>query len=65
MGEIVNLRQERKRKARDEKELRAAENRALHGRTKAQKQHDIKRAVVSRQHLDGHRIGQDDETTSR
>jgi hypothetical protein len=40
MSRIVNLRQARKAKARTEAEAKAAENRALHGRTKAQKQAD-------------------------
>ncbi|MER9405753.1 DUF4169 family protein [Mesorhizobium caraganae] len=40
MGEIVNLRQVRKQKARAEKEKLAGENRALHGRSKAEKTRD-------------------------
>jgi hypothetical protein len=37
MAEIVNLRQARKHKRRDEKERSAAENRRAHGRTGAEK----------------------------
>lgn len=37
MGEIVNLRREKKRRARAEAEALAAQNRALHGRTKAER----------------------------
>jgi hypothetical protein len=37
MGDVVNLRQFRKTKARDEKEKRAEQNRLSHGRTKAEK----------------------------
>ncbi|MBN9551818.1 MAG: DUF4169 family protein, partial [Alphaproteobacteria bacterium] len=40
MGEVVNLRQARKQKARTEKERQAGENRALHGRTKAERERD-------------------------
>ncbi|MDO6963446.1 DUF4169 family protein [Rhizobium alvei] len=36
-GDVVNLRQFRKAKARNEKEKTAAENRILFGRTKAEK----------------------------
>jgi hypothetical protein len=37
MGEIVNLRQARKTKARGERERQAEANRAKHGRSKADK----------------------------
>ena len=37
MTKVVNLRQARKAKVRGEAEAKAAGNRALHGRTKAQK----------------------------
>ncbi len=40
MGEIINLRQVRKQKARTEKERLASENRVLHGRSKAEKARD-------------------------
>lgn len=40
MADIVNLRQARKQKARDEKVRLAEQNRALHGRSKAEKQRD-------------------------
>ncbi|SFO27121.1 protein of unknown function [Mesorhizobium sp. NFR06] len=40
MGEVVNLRQARKHKARIEKERQAGENRALHGRSKAERERD-------------------------
>ncbi len=36
MGDVVNLRTARKRKARADKERQAAENRILHGRTKSE-----------------------------
>lgn len=37
MGEVVNLRQFKKTKARSEKEKQAEQNRLSHGRTKAEK----------------------------
>lgn len=55
MGEVVNLRMARKRHDRAEKELAAAENRALHGRSKADRKVDEaerQRGIVL---LDGHR----------
>lgn len=36
-GDVVNLRQFRKQKARSEKERQAEQNRIAHGRTKAEK----------------------------
>jgi hypothetical protein len=39
-AEIVNLRRARKAKTRADAETKAAENRALHGRTKAEKARD-------------------------
>ncbi len=40
MAEIVNLRRARKARARTDAETKAAANRALHGRTKAEKVRD-------------------------
>ena len=40
MTNVVNLRMARKRKARAQKEQAAGENRALHGRSKAEKPRD-------------------------
>lgn len=59
MGEVVNLRLHKKRKARTEREAEAAENRAKFGRTKAEKEHG--RAVVDLEtrRLDGHRRDDD------
>lgn len=55
-AEIVNLRKARKAKAREVQEARAAENRILFGRTKAERkavQTDQDRA---RRTIDGHRL---------
>lgn len=54
MAGIVNLRQVRKRKARHDSELAAAQNRALHGRTKAERERDRKAEEKSRAGLDAH-----------
>jgi len=54
MAEIVNLRMARKRKARAEREARAMEKRALHGRSKADKERDRAIVETSRDFVDGH-----------
>jgi hypothetical protein len=56
MAEIVNLRQARKRKARADKETRAAENRIVFGRTKAERD-----KITAERRLESHR--RDDETS--
>ncbi|MVA97179.1 DUF4169 family protein [Nitratireductor sp. CAU 1489] len=55
MAEIVNLRLARKRADRAEREKRADENRARHGRTKMQKQTEARVEKTARMALDGHR----------
>lgn len=55
MAEIVNLRAARKRKQRDEKERRAEENRARHGRTKVEKLAEAAERERGAAALDGHR----------
>lgn len=62
MAEIVNLRMARKRKARDEKERVAEQNRLLHGRSKAEKLQIEAEAVKSVAFLDGHRRKRKDDT---
>lgn len=52
-GDIVNLRQARKAKARAEKEAEAAANRAKFGRTKAEKASSAAEASKVRRLLDG------------
>ncbi|MBU1174022.1 MAG: DUF4169 family protein [Alphaproteobacteria bacterium] len=59
MADIVNLRQARKRKARDEKDQAAEANRLAFGRTKAEKQGSkLEKARVDKV-LEAHR--RDDE----
>lgn len=56
MADIVNLRQVRKQKARDEKTRAAEQNRALHGRSKADKQRDRLIADKAEIFVAGHRL---------
>lgn len=55
MAEIVNLRQFRKIRHRDEAAKAAEQNRATHGRSKAQKQQDRAGRAATKAFLDGHR----------
>lgn len=54
MAEIASLRQARKRKARADRERVAEQNRALHGRSKAEKVRDAEAAKKSQSFLEGH-----------
>lgn len=55
MGDLINLRQRRKRKAREDKDSRAAENRLLHGRSKAEKNLEAARKAASAAQIEAHR----------
>jgi hypothetical protein len=56
MGEIVSLRKVRKEiKKRDDAE-RAAANRIVHGRTKAERTLEQARAAKTNRNLDGHKV---------
>lgn len=57
MGDVVNLRLIRKRKARGEASAAAGENRARHGEAKSGRKLRQARAESAVRHLDGHRIG--------
>lgn len=60
MGEIVNLRKARKHlKKRDEAE-RAAANRLVYGRSKAERNLETERASKVDRYLDGHKIERGD-----
>lgn len=60
-AEIVNLRKARKAKARGVQEARAAENRILFGRTKAERKAMQTEQDRARRTIDGHRLaGADD-----
>jgi hypothetical protein len=56
MSSVVNLRLARKRKTRAEKEQAASENRALHGRSKAEKSRDLLNSEKSASFIAGHRL---------
>lgn len=55
MAEIVNLRQFRKGKAREDRAHEAERNRALHGRSKTEKQRERLEADRAASFVDGHR----------
>ena len=55
MGEVVNLRQARKKKARAEKEARPLKTRTLHGRTKGERREEADKAKAAKT-LDEQRI---------
>ena len=65
MGEVVNLRQARKQKARSEKERLAGENRALHGRSKAERERDRLTADKTDKFIAGHRREKPDDPGER
>ena len=56
MSDVINLRQQRKAKARTQKEKSAAQNRVLHGQTKAQKKLTRLEAERTSRQLDGHKL---------
>lgn len=60
-GEIVNLRQFRKRKARNEAEREAADNRLKFGRKKSEKQITERERALDAARLEGHRLGGSDD----
>jgi Domain of unknown function (DUF4169) len=60
MGDMVNLKQFKKRAARDQSEKEAAANRARFGRTKSEHIEDKRRAGRASDLLDQHRIDGED-----
>ena len=61
MTDIINLKQQRKAKARVEKDKTAAENRVKFGQTKAEKQAQKLKAERAERHLQGHKREPGDE----
>ncbi len=61
MTEVINLRQQRKAKARTEKEKQAVQNRLVHGQTKSEKKRKETESGRAAKHLDGHKRDKDDE----
>ncbi len=62
MGNVINLRTARKRAARHRDGEHAAEQRALHGQTKAERLEITARRDKARRDLDQHRIHKGDES---
>ena len=60
MGELVNLKQFKKRTGREEAEKQTAANRARFGRTRAERTLDERRASRADELLDQHRINGED-----
>ena len=52
MSEVINFNKARKRKLREDSKLRAAENRARFGRTRAQKARDAAEAEEAQRRLE-------------
>ncbi|MBM3609542.1 MAG: DUF4169 family protein [Alphaproteobacteria bacterium] len=59
--EIVNLRQFRKRRERENAEQQAADNRRQHGRSKSERQLTGAKALLEKRRLDGHLLQPNDE----
>lgn len=64
MSDIVNLRQFKKKKARDAKEKQADQNRILFGRTKVEKDFAREETRKSERFLDMNRLERKDDTDS-
>lgn len=60
MSSVINLRLARKRKERAEKEAVAAENRTLHGRSKADRQLHLAKKKKAEAFIEAHRLEQTD-----
>lgn len=61
-GDVVNLRARRKAKARAERGAKAAENRAMFGQSRTERQRAQIERDRARRHHDGHRLeGETDE----
>lgn len=61
MAEIINLRQQRKARARADKEQHADDNRVRHGLSKAQKSQAAKQNALERKQLDGKTVRTNDD----
>ncbi len=61
MGEVINLREVRKRRDRAAREVEAAANRSRFGRTKADRLKDDEAAERARRDLDGKRLENPDD----
>ncbi|MEA1676832.1 DUF4169 family protein [Nitrospirillum sp. BR 11163] len=57
MGDVVNLNRFRKQKAKEERAAKAAENRVVHGRTKAERTVDQQRQDRQEADMAGKKLG--------
>lgn len=60
MGDVVNLRNFRKQKARQEKERQADANRRLHGQSRHERDVQQGERALAERRLEGHKRGQDE-----
>ncbi len=65
MAEIVNLRQFRKGKVREQRAAMAEQNRVLHGRSKNEKQRDRLQAEKAERLIEGHRRESTSDTSAQ
>ena len=61
MGEVVNLNKYRKKKAREEREKRAEQNRLKRGLTQAELALREKKKQMDEKRLDGHKLERDEQ----
>ena len=62
MAEILNLRRARKARNRAAAAQQAAENRAVHGRTRTERENETRATEIARRQLDGAKLaGRDDD----
>jgi len=59
MADIINLKQARKQRERDGRARRAAENRARHGRSKADRQVELFETARAARQMEQHRRDED------
>lgn len=62
MNEVINFRKARKQAARQKEEVKAAENRARFGRSKAEKRLDAAREQLVSRSLDQRKLEREDES---
>ena len=60
MGEVVNLNKWKKKKAREEREKRAEQNRLQRGMTPAERTLREKKREIEEKRLDGHKLERDE-----
>ena len=60
MGDVINLRKARKRAERQQRAKAAAENRILHGRSKAERQLKEAQREQGARKLEAHRLNDED-----